>query len=114
MLFDARVQRGYDTYRAYRARWTATPAERPAVAARRDGARTVVFASWNGSTQVRRWQVLAGARPGALRPASGTARWDGLETEVRVATAARYVAVRALGPTGAVLATSRPERVAGG
>jgi hypothetical protein len=114
MLFDARVQRGYDTYRAYRERWTATPAERPALAAERRGRVTVVHASWNGSTQVRLWQVLAGSRPGRLTPVGRPAPWDGLETTVRVATGARYVAVRALDGAGRVLRVSRTVRVRGG
>jgi hypothetical protein len=114
MLFDARVQKGFDTYRAYRERWSAAPAQRPAVAAERRGGGTTVHASWNGSTEVRRWQVLAGSRPGRLRPVARPARWDGLETSMRVQTAAPYLAVRALDGAGRVLRVSRTVRVRGG
>ena len=32
------------------------------------GASVNVWASWNGATGVARWRVLAGPRPGSLRP----------------------------------------------
>ncbi len=112
VLFDARVARGNDTYRAYRFPWSGTPGGRPALAAERRGSgRTAVWASWNGATQVAGWQVLAGDRPEALEPVVSMTR-SGFETAYLVRTAARYVAVRALDATGQVLGTSRAERVA--
>lgn len=112
MLFDARVPRGYDSYRAYRAPWTATPAQPPSVAASRRGPTTTVWASWNGATEVRRWQVLAGSRRDRLSAVGRSAAWGGLETRVRVRSSARYVAVRALDAKGRTLAVSPVRRVA--
>lgn len=110
VLFDARVARGNDTYRAYRAVWRGQPDERPALAAQRRGAdRTAVYASWNGATEVRRWQVLAGSRASKLSRVASVPR-DGFETAISVKTTAPYIAVRALDRNGKVLGTSRAER----
>jgi hypothetical protein len=109
LLFDGQLTRGKGNYRAIRERWTGTPATRPAVAARRTRAgRMLVYASWNGATEVARWQVLAG-RPSRLRGVASKAR-DGFETEITARSRASQVAVRALDARGRVLGTSRAER----
>ena len=109
LLFDGQLTRGKGNYRAIRERWTGTPATRPAVAARRTRAgRMLVYASWNGATEVARWQVLAG-RPSRLRGVASKAR-DGFETEITARSRASHVAVRALDARGRVLGTSRAER----
>src|SRR5436190_8126689 len=46
-----------ETYRAYRAPWSGRSADPPAVAARNAGGQTLVYASWNGATDVATWQV---------------------------------------------------------
>jgi hypothetical protein len=71
-----------------------------------------VYASWNGATEVASWQVLAGAGPAALQPVRTAARAS-FETRIPVGVTARYVAVRALDATGAVLGTSPARRVGG-
>ena len=105
--FEARITPLADTYRAYRLPWRgARPTGRPAVAASRSAAGTSVYASWNGATDVVRWEVLAGTRPNALAPA-GLAPWQGFETQIQVLPpAVKYVAVRALDALGGVLGTS--------
>jgi hypothetical protein len=105
MLFDARIARGQDTYRAYRFPFTGTPRGRPAVAA---SGRTV-YASFNGSTELRSWEVLAGDAPDALQ-AVKSARRSGFETRIRLDASARYVAVRAKDAAGNELGTSRAIR----
>jgi hypothetical protein len=102
-VFDARIARGQDTYRAYRLPWVGTPAAAPAIA-QTSGGRNV-YASWNGATEVARWEVLAGATPTTLTPVGSAAR-SGFETRIRTAGGA-YVAVRALDAAGNVLATSK-------
>jgi hypothetical protein len=72
---------------------------------RRSGGVSVVYASWNGATDVARWRVLAGPSPHALRPLI-TARRYGFETAIRVRTERRYVAVAAIGSSGQVLGRS--------
>ena len=100
------------TYRAVRSAWTGRPRGRPLVAARRDGrGSTTVWASWNGATEISRWRVLAGSRPSALRRVARTFRFRGLETTMRVATSARYVAIVAVSAGGRALGRSRTVRV---
>jgi hypothetical protein len=111
VLFDAHLPANYDSYRAYRMAWHGTPAVPPALRADRDGERVTLAASWNGSTEVRAWQVLAGPRADALRPAGAPARWGGLETTISRPLAEPYVAVAALGADGKTLAVSKPAHV---
>jgi hypothetical protein len=66
-----------------------------------------IHASWNGATEVARWQVLAGADAASLRPAASAPR-RGFETRLAVGGDATTFAVRALGRDGRVLATSAP------
>jgi hypothetical protein len=109
LLFDGRLTKGKGNYRAIRERWSGAPTTKPAVAARRTRAgRVLVHASWNGATEVARWQVLAGSAS-RLRGVASKAR-DGFETEIAARTGASHVAVRALDARGTVLGTSRAIR----
>jgi hypothetical protein len=112
VLFDAHLPANYDSYRAYRMAWHGTPAVPPALHAVRDGDRVTLDASWNGSTEVRAWQVLAGPRADALRPAGAPAQWRGLETRITRPLSEPYVAVAALDGGGKTLAVSKPAHVA--
>ncbi len=106
VLFDAWLPRGWDNYRAYRANWTGVPYARPEIVARAFGpSATNVYASWNGSTEVAAWRVLAGATREPLSAVASTP-WQDLETAIRVASTARYFAVQALGADGRVLGIS--------
>jgi hypothetical protein len=113
VLFDAYYGQGKppgkdaDTYRAYRFEWHGYPIEDP-VAAVRDN---TLYVSWNGATEVVRWQVLAGSDPKKLQPVK-TAAKSGFETAIPVQNA-DYFAVRALDRNGVVLATSRAVRPSG-
>jgi Arylsulfotransferase (ASST) len=107
-LFDASLPDGDGSYRAYRFPWRARPATRPVAVAQRTGpSAVIVHASWNGATDVARWQVLAGRGAGSLKPVAAKRR-RGFETRIDVRSAARVVAVRALSASGRVLGTSRP------
>ena len=107
-VFDARIARGQDTYRAYRFGWVGTPSGLPSVAATPGG--RSVYASWNGATRVASWEVLAGAAKDALSP-SGSAKRDGFETRIGRPEATTYVAVAARAADGTVLARSRTIKV---
>jgi hypothetical protein len=65
-----------------------------------------VYASWNGDTQVKSWQILAGSSPSSLRPVGRPLRKTGFETKITVDTAAPLVAAQARNGSGKVLATS--------
>ena len=106
VLFDAALAPPVTSYRAYRFPWSANPPGRPAIAAAtatRD--RLMVYASWNGATDVARWRILTGASPSTLRPTTEVAD-TGFETATTLFTAAEYVAVQAQDQAGRVLGTS--------
>jgi hypothetical protein len=91
-----------DTYRAYRFVWHGRPTNRPALAV---GGSTA-YASWNGATEVRRWQVLAGPDAQHLQPVAQAAK-SGFETPIRLAKPAAFYAAKAIGANGKALGTSR-------
>jgi hypothetical protein len=67
----------------------------------------MVYASWNGATQVARWQVLAGADSGHLTAAGALVPRSGFETSIAVPSAGPFFEVRALDSSGKALGTSR-------
>jgi len=105
--FDATFGDGSVSYRALRFPWVGRPASTPAVAAvsNPDGTMTV-YASWNGATEVVRWQVRSGTTRADLK-AMHTARRTGFETAM-VVPAALYVSVAALDAKGGELGVSQP------
>jgi hypothetical protein len=114
LVFDASLPADDGSYRVYSFPWSTTPTTKPAVAAQRVDASTVaVYASWNGATTVARWQVLAGADAGSLRPVGTPARRTDFETRIAVPSSAPAFAVRALDAHGHVLATSPVATAAG-
>ena len=107
LLFDVYFGQGKppgkdaDTYRAYRFPWHGQPRDRPVVVVAGDTA----YSSWNGATEVTRWQVLAGPAAGQLQPLQTIAK-NGFETPIRLTKSAAFYAVKALGRDGKVLGTS--------
>jgi hypothetical protein len=107
LLFDAYFGHGKppgedaDTYRAYRFVWHGRPTDRPVVVVANDTA----YASWNGATEVVKWQVLAGPAAGQLRPVQTVAK-NGFETPIRLSKSAAFYSVKALDRNGRVLGTS--------
>jgi hypothetical protein len=114
VLFDATFGgKGADSYRAFRFPWKGTPTGDPAVAVvRGSGDGATAYASWNGATDVTRWEVLAGPDSAHLHPV-GSAPKGGFETAIRVETKASTFAVRALGRNGEILGTSRTATASG-
>jgi hypothetical protein len=108
MIYDSHMHGSYQSYRAYRFAWAATPTEPPAIAASSASttAPVSVYASWNGATEVASWRVLAGATQQQLAPVATAAR-SGFETELSTPAHESYVAVQALNQAGAVIGTSR-------
>jgi hypothetical protein len=107
LLFDAHLPYDLIFYRAYRHPWSAQPLSRPAALASLNNVdEMVVHMSWNGATDVAAWRVLAGERPGRLRPQT-TIRTTGFESSTILPGKFAYAAVQALGSGGQVLSTSR-------
>jgi hypothetical protein len=65
-----------------------------------------VYASWNGATQVSRWEVLAGSSRGRLRVVASRRR-AGFETAITVRRSYSAYQVRAVDAAGHMLGTSK-------
>ncbi len=104
--FDVDLPAGYDNYRYYRMPWQGRPTSPPKARAKAapNGA-TNVWVSWNGATEVARWQVL-----GPDGTVIGDQVWTNFETWIRVPGRPGSVRVRALDAQGKVLGTSRTTR----
>jgi len=94
------------SYRGFRFAWDGQPAQPPAVAAQRTNTATDVWASWNGSTEVAAWRVLAGPDSSHLAPVGPPTAKSGFETAMSISGHYGALAVQALSATGAVLGTS--------
>jgi outer membrane protein assembly factor BamB len=108
VVFDAYFGHGKkpgedaDTYRAYRFVWQGRPKDPPAIAV----AGGKVYVSWNGATDVARWQVLVGKANDDLAVVASATK-SGFETAIPFQANGKYVAVQALDRKGNVLAVSR-------
>ena len=114
VLFDAYFGHGKkpgadaDTYRAYRFVWHGRPTAPPAIAV----AGRTVYVSWNGATEVSRWQVLVGKANDDLA-VRAVAKKRGFETAVLFPRdKGRFIAVQALDRKGRVLGVSRTLKLA--
>lgn len=108
LRFDAELPDGFDSYRFYKGPWVGLPETSPRLAVEAiDGDQTAVYASFNGATEVARWEVLAGDSDDALQPVA-TASRSGFETRITVPGRPQRVAVRALDADGTVLGTAKP------
>ena len=103
LLFDASLPQDDGSYRVYRFAWHGRPTTPPVVAVRATGPDAfAVYASWNGASDVARWQVVSSS--GAV---VATQKWAGFETRIDVpaGSATTGLTVRALDAHGDVLAT---------
>jgi EmrB/QacA subfamily drug resistance transporter len=105
-VFDARLPGADLSYRALVEPWIGYPHYPPAAAIRRRDGRTVMYASWNGSTQTASWRVLEGTTVVATAPRVG------FETAIPLGARSGTFTVQALGARGHVLGTSRPVTIA--
>jgi hypothetical protein len=112
LLFDASMDPGVSSYRAYRQEWEGEPAGEPEVTV--DSESDDVHAIWNGATDVAEWRVLGGDSESGLRPVARIG-WNGLDTPVPVPGSVLadldYVRVEALDERGQVIGTSPVEAV---
>ncbi len=106
LLVDGQFPIGDQSYRAFTASWTGHPAGKPAVVARVNPAGgSVVYASWNGATELYSWTVLAGGAATRLQSV-GSQQRAGFETMITVNSGGPYFAVTANDASGHVLAQS--------
>jgi hypothetical protein len=105
LTFDMQIAAPANSYRAYRYTWSAKPATQPALVPAVTGGKRVLYASWNGATDVARWRVLAGTSSTTLAVV-GSYPLTGFETAVPAPSPESYVRIQALSGTGAVLSSS--------
>jgi hypothetical protein len=106
LLFSASFPTESESYRAFRLPWSGQPADDPAIVAELVADdKVMIYASWNGATEVAAWQVLAGSAPDQLEPLA-TAPHQGFETVITVRTTETYVGLEALNKSGKVLGTT--------
>ena len=106
LVFDARFCATNQSYRAFLSPWVGRPLNRPAVVALARGARTTVYVSWNGATQVAAWRVMGAASSGAGPSVITTAVKKGFETAVVVENGGPFFSVQALDGEGRVIGAS--------
>jgi hypothetical protein len=88
-----------ESYRAlFTSSWVGMPSYPPVATVKNN----TVYVSWNGATQVAKWQILAGNSSNSLRVISTKAR-AGFETAVKLSKSYKDYEVKALDSKGAVL-----------
>lgn len=90
-----------DSYRAYRFEWKGQPTDRPRIAVKG----STLYVSWNGATEVERWEVLTGPTPQQLAKTATVVK-RGFETAIPLRSKGTYVVVRALADDGELLVSS--------
>jgi hypothetical protein len=106
LLLEGQLPLNIQSYRAFTHDWLGAPAGTPSVAVVRNPAGgVVVYASWNGATEICTWTVLAGKHQSALEPV-GSQSWTGFETSVSINSGGPYFAVVAADKAGKELGRS--------
>ena len=86
----------------------AQPKGRPATEVAFDAEGTLtMYVSWNGATQVAKWQLLAGPSAAALKPVKTVLR-SGFETAIPLPVTSGTVSVAALDAHGRQLRAAAP------
>jgi len=111
LLLDATLPRPDLSYRARLEPWVGLPLSPPLGAARQIDGKTIVYASWNGATQVAAWRVLAGTSPSGLAAVATQPR-SGFETAIPVTRSYHVFKVSALDASGRVIGATQPFMVA--
>jgi predicted lipoprotein with Yx(FWY)xxD motif len=105
-IYEVRLPAADESYRTLQQPWSANPSAPPSAAVGVKRGKTTVYASWNGATAVRSWQVLAGTSTGSLQPVGSPVRKAGFETAIATGSTGPLFAVRALNGAGRMLRSS--------
>lgn len=106
-IYEAKLPHGGQNYRTLRFPWRATPAARPDLAA---AGGPLLYASWNGATEVAAWQLRTGRTARRLAAGPTTPR-RGFETPLHAPPGARYATAVAVDELGRALGTSAVVRI---
>jgi hypothetical protein len=105
VIWDATLPTGGQNYRALRLPWTGKPTLPPKIAAKSFASGHVLYASWNGATEVASWRFDTGTTASNLQPA-GTKLRQGFETSLVVPSSVRHAVATALDRNGKPLRAS--------
>ncbi|PLB47578.1 hypothetical protein P170DRAFT_409761 [Aspergillus steynii IBT 23096] len=98
------------SYRVYKMNWKGYPTTDPSIVVRRQSASSseILYVSWNGATEVRRWILLACSSVNPLNQVAmvNAVPRAGFETAILVDSPARYVRAVGLDGQGDVLGMS--------
>lgn len=83
------------SYRAYRLEWEGVPAADPAVFAQTGH----VYASWNGATGIRKWDIYEGTTAQDIKY-THSVKSTGFETRAAIRSTTKYVKVAAVHTRG--------------
>ncbi len=112
LVFDAVLGEKYQSYRAFRLPWSGRAGGSPGDRCQPRGPRgDDRLCQLERGDRRSHWQLLAGARPGALTPVSSTTA-RGFESALHSVSAGPYFAVRALDASGSALGQSSTVSVA--
>jgi Arylsulfotransferase (ASST) len=110
LILDGVLVKGDPTYRSFIGDWAGYPAEKPVAAVRHRAGGAVVYASWNGSTELASWNVLAGKTKTSLAKVAHAPK-KGFETAIAVQHTGPYFAVEPSDAKGRELSRSDPVRL---
>lgn len=105
-LYDAAMPPNDYSYRAYRFHWVGKPYYPPSIGVATSDGQLFVYASWNGSTETREWQVYTGESQNTLTKLATVSK-SGFETAIPVHHGGPYFQVRALNSNGKVIGISK-------
>jgi len=106
LLYDVQMPGGNISYRAFRKPWIGLPYYSPSIALQSSNGQTIVYASWNGSTQTSAWQVLAGSSSNDVSVVLPSVSKNGFETAIPLDSQALFFQVKALDSMGNILGVS--------
>jgi hypothetical protein len=112
LLYDAQMPGNNYSYRAYREHWVGMPYYPPVIALRPGPGRgqTTVYASWNGATEVKTWELLSGPNAAGLLPIQNAPK-TGFETAITSNSPGPFFQAKALDANGNVLGASSIQRL---
>ncbi len=105
LLYDAQMPGSNVSYRSYRVNWVGKPIYPPSITVESINHQTVVYASWNGSTETTSWQLYAGLHSNDLQLVSTTGK-TGFETAILSSNNGPFFQVKAKDASNQVIGTS--------
>jgi hypothetical protein len=105
-LYDMQFPNRNISYRAFKYLWVGMPLDPPSAVAKRYPEATMVYASWNGSTETSAWQVLAGLTRDKLVVVVSSTPCTGFETKIKVEAKGPYFKINALDKLGQMIGTT--------